>query len=115
MIKKILIKFSNWLKALFRKKKYYDFKVVFLEDNPRSIEEKTIYIISDGPKPDTLIFKCPCGCTADIFLNLLTDTRPVWSFEIHAKNEITVSPSIWRQVGCRSHFFIINGNVSWAK
>ena len=83
-------------------------------DEPKDIKAGTLYIVIDGDDPDTIIFKCPCGCNADIYLNLLKDARPNWSFCVNQKGKITISPSIWRKAGCKSHFFIRNGKVSWA-
>jgi hypothetical protein len=64
--------------------------------------------------PDSLVFRCPCGCHTDIFLNLLKDAKPIWRFHISKKNKITITPSIWRKVGCKSHFFIRKGKIEWA-
>ncbi len=65
--------------------KYYSLtaarcKVTAVKEYPKNIKTETIYVVSDGPIPDTLIFKCPCGCNVDIYLNLLKDTRPNWSY-----------------------------------
>ena len=41
-------------------------------------------------------------------LNLLKDTKPKWDFDFTSKAEINIYPSIWRNIGCKSHFFIKN-------
>src|SRR6266498_3435559 len=81
------------------------YKLIDVRDFPKDIKSATIYIVTNEAIPDTLIFKCPCGCNADIYLNLLEDVRPRWKYII-TKQKITVSPSVWRITGCRSHFFI---------
>lgn len=55
--------------------------------------------------------KCPCGCNDIIYLNLIPDenpqrTEPRWKIVGN-----TITPSINRTIGCRSHFQIINGIV----
>jgi hypothetical protein len=48
-----------------------------------------------------------------IQLNLLPDAEPLWSLTKHRDGTVTLSPSIWRQKGCRSHFFIRKGQIEW--
>ena len=51
-------------------------------------------------------FRCPCGCNAQIILNLIPGASPCWSVSGN-----TISPSINRAVGCKSHFSIKNAIV----
>jgi hypothetical protein len=51
--------------------------------------------------------KCPCGCGDIIYLPMIEGDRPQWKV-----NGNSISPSINRQVGCRSHFTITNGIVN---
>lgn len=69
------------------------------------------YIIQSGVVyvnyPDRLaILLCPCGCAQEIWLSLMENESPCWKIEGN-----TVTPSINRLVGCKSHFKITNGNV----
>ena len=48
-----------------------------------------------------------------IELNLLPQVRPCWSAEEHQDHTVTLTPSVWRQSGCRSHFILRRGRVSW--
>jgi hypothetical protein len=90
-------------------------KYEFVKDLPNYIKDERIYIIKDGINPDSLAFKCPCGCDSIIFLNLLKDAKPCWKFRITKKGNITISPSVWRKIGCKSHFFIREGRIDWVK
>lgn len=85
-----------------------------VEDVPTSISDNTIFIIQDGNEPELLAFKCPCGCNENILLNLLKDAKPQWRFRINKNDMIDINPSIWRKIGCKSHFFVKNGMVEWA-
>ncbi len=89
------------------------FEYKYLEDLPNSISEDKIFIIQDGNLPELLAFKCPCGCGDVIVLNLLPDASPRWKFNIDENNVIDIYPSVWRTVGCKSHFFVTTGNVIW--
>lgn len=115
MIRKLFNTFLCWFTKYFKKDARVDYIVKDVEFSPKKIEGKIVYVIKDGLEPDSLLFKCPCGCDEDIFLNLLTDMRPVWAFNVNSEGLITISPSIWRHVGCRSHFFIRKSVVVWAR
>ncbi|MNR13656.1 hypothetical protein D3C85_1300750 [compost metagenome] len=90
------------------------FKIEFVEDTPDRISENTIFVVQDGNFPEHLAFECPCGCRARIILNLLPDASPKWSYIIDEKGKIDIYPSIWRKVGCKSHFFVRESNIDWA-
>lgn len=89
------------------------FQINFIEDIPESMPDKTIFIVQDGNVPELLAFKCPCGCDENVILNLLEDTSPRWSYLINGRNLIDIRPSVWRKVGCKSHFFVINSIIKW--
>jgi hypothetical protein len=90
------------------------YKWHIVADEPSAIKDKCIFIIKDGQEADTLIFICPCGCKAVIHLNLLPDTKPKWNYQISENKSISITPSIWRKIGCKSHFFIRNSKAIWA-
>lgn len=50
--------------------------------------------------------KCPCGCHDIIWLTMIEREKPCWKIVAN-----TITPSINRTIGCRSHFQIINGIV----
>lgn len=90
------------------------FKHNFVDDFPEDIVEKKVYIVGENNFYWVLVFKCPCGCSKTINLNLLKDASPNWKFTIGEDNLITIRPSIWRNTGCKSHFFITEGSIIWA-
>lgn len=61
------------------------FRYKFTCKIPEILLENVAYIISEGDIPDTVVFKCPCGCGSTIFLNLLPDAKPRWNYEISLK------------------------------
>lgn len=122
---KLLSKISEWLSHMWQyvwgikpqtilppeTASFYQVEVA--EDLPEVISYNSIFLIQDGNEPELLAFKCPCGCQENILLNLLGDASPQWHFSITDNGIIDVHPSIWRIVGCKSHFWIIDGNVKW--
>ncbi|MFD1874521.1 DUF6527 family protein [Hymenobacter bucti] len=73
-----------------------------------------MYLLGKPGREWLVGFLCPCNCGQFIELSLLPTTKPRWKLAVHA-NEDTVSlrPSVWRTVGCRSHFFLTNGLIKW--
>lgn len=58
---------------------------------------------------------CPCGCGEIIQLSLIKEDNPMWRIVKNDKNQITVSPSIWRTKNCRSHYFLRDSKIVWAE
>lgn len=79
---------------------------------PQHVKKGVVYIVSEGPEPDTLILKCPCGCGDTIYLNILIDTLPCWRFDVNFCGFVSIRPSVRRTVKCKSHFHITNGRVN---
>jgi len=110
---KLTHKFEDWILKQFDFHFSRKFKYELVKELPDDIPEKKILIIADGYQPDSLAFKCPCGCNNTIFLNLLLDAKPRWKYCITKRGNISISPSIWRKTGCRSHFYILKGRIIW--
>jgi hypothetical protein len=109
MMKKFFEKYTpDFIQIWFKKK--YGFRNV--NDIPTIIDSKFIYIVREGTEPETLVFECPCGCGAPVYLNLLKDTTPHWTYEIERKT-ITIFPSVVRKKGCQSHYWIKKGKIIW--
>jgi hypothetical protein len=92
-----------------------DFKIVFVDIQPErdNVLRKRIYIIRNYGLSKWVVMKCPCGCDEILTLSLMKNFKPNWKIKIDKKKRITISPSIWKQDGCKSHFFIINGRLKW--
>ncbi|WP_425576795.1 DUF6527 family protein [Nibrella saemangeumensis] len=88
-------------------------KLVYVDDLPEKLSKDGFYVIGDPKNPWLLAFICPCGCQEIIQLSLLTDYRPHWTFSVEKQQRVTIMPSVWRQVGCRSHFWIKSSKVTW--
>lgn len=87
-------------------------RVVFVEDEPDELKRDVLYAVGENGYLWQATFACPCGCQARITLNLLPDDSPRWQLHVVA-GVPTLTPSIWRKAGCRSHFFIRQGRVDW--
>jgi len=113
--------FNSFWKKLWKKrsesstseKESPRFRLEYVEDVPSLISDRSIYIVQDGNEPELLAFKCPCGCDANIMLNLLKDASPRWRYEISGEGVINIYPSVWRKFECKSHFFVIKSDIKW--
>jgi len=56
---------------------------------------------------------CPCGCGEVLELALIAEARPRWSIRVDRRGRPSLSPSVWRRTGCRSHFWLRDGRVRW--
>lgn len=121
-------KIWEWLKVRFKKPDSYveridrkasDFsrqtvKVCFLKEVPAKAKKNTIYFIGENNFYWMAGLLCPCGCGDFIHLNLLKGVSPQWKYKI-SRGLISISPSIWRTLGCKSHFSIRRGEIIWVR
>ena len=110
---KFILKITKWFNNQYHFYSSPKFKFELVEDLPELIPENKVLVVAEGNQPDTLAFKCPCGCNSNILLNLLQDAKPRWKYRITKRGNISISPSIWRKVGCKSHFFVRDGRIDW--
>jgi len=90
------------------------YTVTYSEDEPPSVERAIVYVIGERGYEWMAALVCPCGCGQIIKLNLLPhSSRPVWKVYPDSRNRATVAPSVWRTVGCRSHFIVRAGRIHW--
>lgn len=67
-------------------------------------------VIVDRQGPRWLILSCPCGCRAEVPLNLDRRAGPAWRIYESPKGA-SIFPSVWRETDCQSHFIIWRDNI----
>ncbi len=115
MIKLLKHRFLIWVNHRNFEKNKLHFKVIEVEDLPDFLEPNFFYLIGKYPHTWSLAFLCPCNCSEVIQLNLLKEASPKWSFNLNWDGSFKISPSVWRKIGCRSHFFIRNDRLIWSR
>jgi len=88
------------------------FQIVQVTDDPDLILPNCLYAVGENGHLWHVVLLCPCGCGERISLNLLKDDTPCWTLT-DAPGAPTLHPSVWRHVGCRSHFFLRSGRIEW--
>ncbi|MEP7372350.1 MAG: DUF6527 family protein [Chitinophagaceae bacterium] len=104
--------FARWFKKK-SKNKEVSLSYIFVEELPKTIKKRKVYVLTNGGYPWQLNFTCPCGCQVLLHINLLQEMSPYWTYEIDIKKRMSLRPSIHRKVGCQSHFFLTNGKIRW--
>lgn len=72
-----------------------------------------LYVVGEGLHRWYAVFSCPCGCGETVHLSLIEGDRPRWRLTEHEDDSVSLSPSVWRNRGCRSHFFVRRGRIQW--
>ena len=67
-------------------------------------------VIVDRQGPRWLVLSCPCGCGAEVPVNLDRRAGPSWRIYESSKGT-SVYPSVWRDTDCQSHFIIWRDNI----
>ncbi len=115
--------YMNWITQPFRwawsavlsgwKRRRARYCVEEVCELPEPLTSKTIYLVGERGHLWHAVMVCPCGCRATLYLNLLADDTPRWKVTRGSDGAISLSPSVWRQIGCCSHFFVKRGVVEW--
>ena len=110
----LLAGFWGWLRSWFvREKPIRPLQTVHLEELPDTLDPKNVYVLGEGQHVWFVAMMCPCGCKETLQMSLLHDAKPKWKLIEHGDGMISLRPSIWRKVGCRSHFFLRRGLIQW--
>lgn len=88
------------------------YRIAYAEEEPDELAPMVVYAIGEGVHLWHLTMLCPCGCGARMQLNALEDTAPCWTLAV-CDGVPTLRPSVWRKVGCRSHFILRGGRIRW--
>lgn len=91
------------------------FATELVEDLPDTLEPRRLYLVGQQSMPWSAALVCPCGCGATIQLSLVAGDTPSWLAKRHFSGSVSLHPSIWRQTGCRSHFFLCRGRIVWSR
>jgi len=107
-------KIWTWIAGRFRRPKA-PLRTIWVEELPDNLDANTIYVAGENEYVWFAAMLCPCGCGETLHMNLQAATRPCWQLLQHRQGTVTLHPSVWRKVGCRSHFFIRRGRIHWCE
>jgi hypothetical protein len=104
---------TEYLRRIFRFKRGPTYRPRCVADEPDRLAAGVLYIVGEKGCEWVAAFKCPCGCGEAIWLNLLEGHPQRWRIHHNRRGQLSLSPSINRIVGCRSHFFLWDGRIYW--
>ncbi len=88
-------------------------RVQFTAERPQRLRAHRLYVTSSAQGPAFGFLRCPCGCGETLHLRFFGARRPRWDLQVGDRHAATLTPSIWRQTGCRSHFVLARGKIRW--
>ena len=74
-----------------------------------------LYVLGENGHLWSAALLCPCGCGDTIEVSLHQEGRPRWRLTEYGDGKVSLSPSIWRTTGCRSHFILDRGLIQWCQ
>ncbi|MBU1358731.1 MAG: hypothetical protein KKC85_17480 [Gammaproteobacteria bacterium] len=80
---------------------------------PARLPSRDLVVARDDGEDWSVGMRCPCGCGDTIELMLVAEAKPRWSLTFDRRGRPSLSPSVWRRAGCRSHFWVRGGRVDW--
>lgn len=127
---RILNSIAEWLASLFRSSPvpalapeekadaeatilFFDINVTGKPPSNNKVAAGQFYCVVSANKQKWSLFKCPCGCGDVITLSLQPTHLPHWRLTLTDSGRPTLYPSVWRDKGCLSHFWVQDGRVSW--
>lgn len=109
----------NWARGLWRwfteriRRHPRPLQTCFVEEVPDALDPRALYVVGEGGHFWFAAMVCPCGCGETLHMSLMTEGKPRWLIEQHPDGSASLAPSVWRKMGCRSHFFLRRGRVVW--
>lgn len=89
-------------------------RTTFVQELPDSPDSRLVYVLGEGAHLWAVAMVCPCGCGETLHMSLHEDARPRWHLTCHLDGTASLRPSVWRRVGCHSHFFLRSGQIQWS-
>jgi hypothetical protein len=80
---------------------------------PKKLPRRNLVLARDDGDDWSVGMRCPCGCGSTIELMVLPEAKPRWSVRVDDDGRASLHPSVWKQTGCRSHFWVKNGRIHW--
>lgn len=87
-------------------------RIVHGDSLPPHLPKRDLVLARDGDEDWCVGLHCPCGCGETIELLVVDAAQPRWDIDIRRKRP-TLTPSVWRKVGCKSHFRVRDGRIIW--
>jgi hypothetical protein len=71
-------------------------------------------VVVDRRGPRSVVFQCPCGCGEILVISVDPKSDHSWRLKRNTRG-ISLTPSVWRTTGCKSHFVLWQNQVWWCR
>lgn len=88
-------------------------QIVMGDELPSSMPSRDVVLTRDDGEAWSVGMLCPCRCGATIEILVVDGAKPRWNIDVDTKGRPTLCPSVWRNTGCRSHFWVRSGRIVW--
>src|SRR5689334_11603178 len=88
---------------------YRRLRIIRGDSLPSRIPPRDLILARDGDEDWCVGMHCPCGCGHILELLVVAEAKPRWDVAVDAQGRPTLTPSVWRLQGCRSHFWLRDG------
>lgn len=78
-----------------------------------AVQPDVFYRVMRNKRPKWALLACPCGCRSVITLSLQRAHWPHWTVRASKERRPSMRPSVWRDIGCLSHFWVEDGRIYW--
>lgn len=113
-LNRVLQGIGGWFKQFF-KPNAPQYITVYIDELPVQLQKLTVYVLGESEHLWSTAMICPCGCGELLQMSLHKQGRPRWELTNHGDGTVSLSPSVWRKVGCKSHFFLKHGRIIWCE
>jgi hypothetical protein len=103
-----------WRDACARFAPRRNLRIVSGDSLPRRLPRRDLVLARDESEEWCVGLRCPCGCGRTIELLLVPEASPRWDLALDAQGRLSLTPSVWINTGCRSHFWYGKGASSGA-
>lgn len=90
-------------------------RLVVVNDDtlPARLPLNSVVLARDDGEDWCVGLTCPCGCGDLLEMMVLQTVKPRWDVRKDARGRPTLHPSVYRNTGCRSHFWVRSGKIIW--
>lgn len=77
------------------------------------VAPRAFYVVTARNEPYWALFRCPCECGEVVNLPLRSPHSPRWRVTTDNNKRPSLRPSVWRNKGCCSHYWVDQGRIIW--
>lgn len=107
-----VLRWPSWWDAWARTPRW---TAEFVESDilPDCIPEHRVVVAREDGELWSAGMMCPCGCGDVVELALFAEAEERWRIRVGARGRVSLAPSVWRNTGCRSHYWVREGRIHW--